>query len=714
MANEPISLAMPNPNTPAPKESPQVTAPDVPPTMPAAPPPSEIAGPRPQPVAPPGSFFTNLGHAFMGSVLGSLAEKQETVGYSTDPDTGVTSPIRRDLHPRDQLARIAENALRGLAAGATQQPRASGAADAAAGIGAGFGAVDENKQQQDLLQRKQASDQFEQQQQATLNKLNNAHILMENIKLHQDLMNADLTSNQKMADIGADTLDAAVSGGNKIVGERDMSSSDVAQFRKDHPEYLNYTPLLTKAEPAVNDDGTPVVDPATGVQKINRKYSFVDLKSPVELNQSMIDHLNQVGFPGADKLTAGQKVDPKQFQALYWNGLKAYNEAMRDPKNSDIVDTSDAQGNPTKVMINKVTKTVTPLIDPETHQPLTGKVETEKTDIYDPASGKISEWIINSKNGKHIAYVGEKKPDASSFMNSIGDFSKTGEDYLKTVPQSMQGVIKTVANYGLKPADLGRAQNRMQILAGVTQYSPSFNEQNYQERFNYMNDYQSANKGDGLQRASANTAIGHLSQLDEAGKALAQNDIQTLNRIANSFQLETGRDAPAIYDSIAYKAAGEAARAVQGGVPNQVETDKLYAQLGHQNSPGQRAGVIHAQLGLIMTPLTNMRTRFTENMGQTPESMGRPVVNPQNEEILKKYGMSSTPPAAQAPQSGQAAPVQSNKPAPGPAEAKAASTVKRWAIGPDGQHRVYTVDGTTWLDSQTGEPLPKVGAESVK
>ena len=71
----------------------------------------------PQQPQKPGAFFSNLSHAFMGAVLGGLAGKQDVDHYETDPNTGVQKPVLKDLHPRDQLAKIAGAALRGLAAG---------------------------------------------------------------------------------------------------------------------------------------------------------------------------------------------------------------------------------------------------------------------------------------------------------------------------------------------------------------------------------------------------------------------------------------------------------------------------------------------------------------------------------------------------------------------------------------------------------------------
>lgn len=652
---DPISTggAMPQPNAPPEQnlamgqDAPQAAAPAPNTTMPGTPAPTptpagQQINPTQQPQKP-GNFFTNLSHAFMGAVLGGLAgTKQDVAQYHVDPDTqemtplykdpqtGQLSPTRQDMHPRDQLAKIAHSALRGLAYTAAMGP-------------AGLAVAAQHPQTVDLQKRTQAQESFEDQQKAMFNKVNNAHILLGNLETTKNLATSDLASNQRAADIGNNMMDAAVEGGNKVVGNANMSPADVAKFRQDHPEYLNYTPLITQATLATDENGQPVVDLKTGVQKVNLGYSMVDMKTPIKLTGMMINHLQSMGVPGAEHLNEGDKVNPTQFQALYYNGLNAYNAANRDSKNNEIVDTTDEKGNLTKNMVNKVTKEVTPLIDPETKQPLGSKVETETHTEFDPATQKNEDWLISKNNGKKITFLGENKTDMNSITNAVGDFSKTGEAYLQTVPIQLRQTVKSLASYGMKPADLGRSNSRLSLLEAAGQYNGQpLDLKTYQLRFNYLNDYQDPKGADGKQRGSGNTAIGHLDQLSQAGEALDSGNLQRLNQLAVQYGLETGAAPAAVYDSIAYKAAAEAATAAQGGVPNQSETDKLYSQLSSKMSPQQRNATIHAQYGLIVTPMQNMKVRFIENMGQTPESLGRPVVNADNEKILQKYGYGSS------------------------------------------------------------------------
>ncbi len=109
--------------------------------------------------------------------------------------------------------------------------------------------------------------------------------------------------------------------------------------------------------------------------------------------------------------------------------------------------------------------------------------------------------------------------------------------------------------------------------------------------------------------------------------------------------------------------------------------------MNSKSSPDQRNKVIHAQYALIVTPLQNMRTRFTENMGQTPESLGRPVVNADNEKILQKYGFSNSPIAG----------------ATGSAGATAGASTPLINLHSDGKTTIGW-DGKQWVDSTTRQP----------
>src|SRR5258705_8824561 len=89
--------------------------------------------------------------------------------YSTDA-SGKMTPNYRPDDTKSRLQRLAQHALEGLAAGAQIGLQKSAGAAWASGIGAGAKEQLGQAQQQDALKRKQAQDDYEQQQKTLLHK----------------------------------------------------------------------------------------------------------------------------------------------------------------------------------------------------------------------------------------------------------------------------------------------------------------------------------------------------------------------------------------------------------------------------------------------------------------------------------------------------------------------------------------------------------------
>lgn len=131
-------------------------------------PPAEAPTPAPTPqpaaIAPAkaGSVFHNVSHALMGGIIGSLAGQPQSTYDVNDAGTMQANPHGPDK-TGDKLRRIFQSALIGLTAGSKEH-------GGLAGMGAGAEASMQNRQQQDLGQRKQAEDEYNREQQAILRK----------------------------------------------------------------------------------------------------------------------------------------------------------------------------------------------------------------------------------------------------------------------------------------------------------------------------------------------------------------------------------------------------------------------------------------------------------------------------------------------------------------------------------------------------------------
>ena len=255
-------------------------------------------------------------HNLVSRVLSALAGPVPT-NYQIDATTGRLVGSASQESPTQKIRRITDNALIGLSAGSQIPQQKSGLASALAGIGAGAGAVRQQSQEDDLLKRKQAREEFEQEQQAMLHKMNVARLnaltlstYFANLKMGNDL-NPQYEANRKTLD---DLRAANV--------PTEIMSADEARQRvaADKNFALTHTFLELGHVPMLDSDGRPVLD-QNGRGKSVGQVGVVDTthEGKLAVPQATIDAIKTYGryspsISGSyDSLKAGDEVDMKQY-----------------------------------------------------------------------------------------------------------------------------------------------------------------------------------------------------------------------------------------------------------------------------------------------------------------------------------------------------------------------------------------------------------------
>ncbi len=545
----------------------------------------------------PGEFFHGLAHSFTGAVLGGLAGNEKTVRYTTD-ETGKQMPVIEPKTRGDQIRDIARAALLGLSAGANAPKQKSGFASALAGMGAGAEDAVERARQQDLLLRKQSTEEYERGQQAQLVKAQNAHIAIQTMGMAQDLYNKNLESQEKVANIGKDQFDAMVEVGN-AAPVADLHMNDILKWKSDHPEYMKYTPLLTKVLP--KEGAQP--DPKTGTfspEDIDRYYSLVDLTKDVPLTESMKNHLVAVNFPGAEALEVGQKLPASQYAALWHQGLVRYNQEENDPKNVDVITATGPNGLPIFEAYNKSTKSLQVLKD-EKGEPLTGKLPDRSgvDELFNKVNPDGKRQYSNTTKGylqatrdfKAAEQQGEiegssfklgnarlpigYQPPADAYHMNEGDLRTALQTKGVQLPENFSTLF-AVGHYKADPNVFTKG-----LRKGVPQISEAdaiglvrnLVNSNYDQ--NKWEQVKELKKGFSNLTASApggqliafNTAAAHLGDLYTAAAALKNgpNSIKALNEVAQRYGVETNQPAPAIFGAIRAAVSREIGKTFEGG-----------------------------------------------------------------------------------------------------------------------------------------------------
>src|SRR5205809_4788040 len=288
----------------------------------------------PGPAAPSRSFMGALAHALIGSTMAVAAKGIKAAAgpppvdsYTTDASGKTTPNYGRD-HMADRLSRLAQHALEALAAGSQVGPQRSAGAAWGAGIGAGASAVRQQGEQQDLLKRKQAQDDFEEQQRATLHK---ATVAMTNAQTHsywqkiEDDENAKDTERQKNMGIVNDLNDYVTQNPKSGLTVQTLTAEQaMAMHEADAHTVAKHTFLPVGKTQAKDANGNDVFEADGVTPKFVKQFAAIggSADSKVGLPQGMVDDLQKYSkfdprLKGAAQMTAGQEVPLSSFLSAY-------------------------------------------------------------------------------------------------------------------------------------------------------------------------------------------------------------------------------------------------------------------------------------------------------------------------------------------------------------------------------------------------------------
>ena len=428
------------------------TAPPIP-TSPAAGAPAARPAPEapaqappltPGPAAPSRSFMGALAHALIGSTMATAARGVKALAgpppvdsYSTDSSGKMTANYRQE-HTSDRLSRLAMHALEGLAAGSQVGPQRSAGAAWGAGIGAGASAVRQQGEQQDLLKRKQAQDDFEEQQRTTLHK---ATVAMTNAQTHsywqkiEDDENAKDTERQKNMGIVNDLNDYVTQNPKSGLTVQTLTAEQaMAMHEADAHTVAKHTFLPVGKTQAKDANGNDVFEADGATPKFVKQFAAIggSADSKVGLPQGMVDDLQKYSkfdprLKGAAQMTAGQEVPLSSF-------LSAYKFLTEDKgKEAD----GGKEGEPVTVngKIQKRNKYTGEISEYAGGVPLS--VQKQQADIAEKKS-------VETKNLADAAKL-KKEADAEGFFNPAASSGLTGDDYLESLPPAAQNVLKAIA-----------------------------------------------------------------------------------------------------------------------------------------------------------------------------------------------------------------------------------------------------------------------------
>jgi len=278
---------------------------------------------------------------------------------------------------------------------------------------------------------------------------------------------------------------------------------------------------------------------------------------------------------------------------------------------------------------------------------------------------------ITSKNAtanKENADATKARAEAVALAGGINDNNKNlrGEEFIKTLPAAMQDMVRGYTSYQLGPNTLPRGKEKLPFMEAVLHADPTFDDKKYEERYKYIQQYGSSTNGDGATRRRIATAAQHLalSTSPDIDKALAQHDVNFLNKIANAVGVASGSDADLVYNAIVDKAAGETAGAVKGGAGSATDPgiEKSLQSFKSEHAPQQRRDIAKGLFMILNSQGHTIDGAFTTTMGKTPEAYGQPVLPADIQKTIDEGIQTGTSNAV--PTGGGQAAVQKTAPTP--------------------------------------------------
>jgi hypothetical protein len=226
----------------------------------------------------------------------------------------------------------------------------------------------------------------------------------------------------------------------------------------------------------------------------------------------------------------------------------------------------------------------------------------------------------------------------------VGDFEKTGDAFLQTIPAQWRTTVKKIASYDEDPTRVAsmRGGNREQLMAWVNQVNPAYDQSSFAIRNPTRKAFTTGTQGQ--QVTAINTAVEHLDLLQQAADALKNGSFVPGNALYNTVRRTFGSAAPSNYATIKEMVDHEVGAVASKGVPT-VNDVASQGKLGSaSSSPEAIKGYIDTLIPLMGSKLNALHYQYQQAMGA--DDPWKPLT-PQTEAILQRRGVSMGPQSEQ-------------------------------------------------------------------
>lgn len=278
--------------------------------------------------------------------------------------------------------------------------------------------------------------------------------------------------------------------------------------------------------------------------------------------------------------------------------------------------------------------------------------------IRDPRTGKVTRAYTPEQNDNFVTVqtgedgLGKKtfqkmnkatgemtpiaSPSADANSGGLGDMTKTGAEFLATLPPELAGRVKAIAE-GRQPFPGGLAASRpywQTATAATQQYDPTFDATNWPSRVAGVKDF-SAGKSSEMVR-SANQTLAHVNSLLDSADALHNGNYPALNWAGNKMNEATGGGEPGAFRTNAHAVAEEMSKVFKGANMSDAEIHAWEENLSPNMSPAQQRAQIAKLSELLHGSLNALEEKRLTAIGPMAAEKQGPLIKPEGQAVLKR------------------------------------------------------------------------------
>jgi hypothetical protein len=261
--------------------------------------------------------------------------------------------------------------------------------------------------------------------------------------------------------------------------------------------------------------------------------------------------------------------------------------------------------------------------------------------------GKTAEAVFNPTDGTWA--VNGQPVDASRIKpvptaaqvninqrdNPPGDWAKTGDAFLETIPVQWRATVQKLANYEEDPTKVASMRGGMRetLMQWVNQVNPEYKADEFSVRAPTRKAFTTGTQGQQIN--AINTAIGHIDQIIEVGGQMQNGDFTPANALFNKLRSAVGSDKVTNFDTLKEALAGEVASVLSksGATVSGIEAAKQ--SIKASSSPQQLAGYVKTLVPVMGSKLAAFDYQYHQAMGANDRWS---ALSPESKRILEKHG----------------------------------------------------------------------------